>query len=211
MILLHYIFDFDGTLVDSMPIWADTHIKALTEHNIPCPPNFVETITPLGNLKGAEYALSLGVKATLDQHVNKINGYLYEKYTTIVPLKDTVKETLSALKERGYTLHVLTASPHLYVDPCLKRLEVYDLFQNVWTIEDFGHTKSETVIYEMAADRLGAKLCDCIFVDDNFTAVSTAKKAGMQTVAVYEKLSESYKNELKNTADKYVYLFKEML
>ena len=32
---MFYIFDFDGTLVDSMPFWAGTHIKALTENGIP--------------------------------------------------------------------------------------------------------------------------------------------------------------------------------
>ncbi|MBE6808956.1 MAG: HAD family phosphatase [Ruminococcaceae bacterium] len=208
---MHYIFDFDGTLVDSMPIWANTHIKALTEHCIACPENFVETITPLGNIKAAEYALSLGVKATLEEHVNKINTYLYEQYTTIVPLKETVKETLSALKNQGHRLHVLTASPHLYVDACLKRLGVFEIFENVWTIEDFGCTKSETIIYEKTAERLNAKLSECIFVDDNFTAISTSKKAGMKTVAVYEKLSENYEDKLKATADNYVYRFSEML
>lgn len=63
----------------------------------------------------------------------------------------------------------------------------------------------------MTADRLKAKIGDCVFVDDNFTAISTAKKAGMKTIAVYEKLSESYEQQLKNTADKYVYCFNEML
>ena len=41
------LFDFDGTLVDSMPFWAGTHIKALTEGGIPCPENYAQTITPL--------------------------------------------------------------------------------------------------------------------------------------------------------------------
>ncbi len=207
---MFYIFDFDGTLVDSMPYWAGTHIEALEAHGIPCPENFVETITPLGNVKGAEYALSLGVKSSLEEHVKAINTALYEKYTTVVPLKESVKDTLIALKKQGHSLNVLTASPHLYVDICLKRLGVFELFNNVWTIEDFGCTKSETVIYEMVAERLNTKLSDCVFVDDNFTAISTAKKAGMKTVAVYEELSKNYEEQLKNTADKYVYNFSEI-
>ena len=38
---------------------------------------------------------------------------------------------------------------------CLKRLSLYDLFDNVWSCEDFGTTKSDPEIYRMAAERIG--------------------------------------------------------
>lgn len=131
-----------------MPYWAGVHIAVLEAHGIACPENFVETITPLGNVNAAKYALTLGVNLPLEEHVKNINTALNEKYMTVVPLKETVNDTLIALKAQGHSLNVLTASPHLYVDNCLKKLGIYDLFNNVWTIEDFGCTKSETVIYE---------------------------------------------------------------
>ena len=208
---MFYIFDFDGTLVDSMPYWGNTHIEALLKHGIECPENFVETITPLGNQKAVEYAFSLGVKANFDEYLNFINNKLLEKYSTVVPLKEFVKETLTKLKAQGHSLNVLTASPHLYVDNCLKRLDVFDCFDNIWTIEDFAHTKAETIIYNKVAEKLNTTVHDCTFVDDNFTAILTAQKAGMKTIAIFDKSSKNSELELQKTADKYIYNFNEML
>ena len=207
---MHYIFDFDGTLVDSMPFWAGTHSKALTENDIPCPENYAQTITPLGNVKAAELAISLGVKMTVDELLKKVNDELYIGYTTVIPLKENVKETLLRLKEAGHSLHVLTASPHLYVDECLKRLGVYELFERIWTIEDFARTKNDPVIYQMAAQRLGTTVENCVFVDDNLTAVTTAKAAGIQTIAVYDALSEAFMVQMQETADQYVMDFSQI-
>jgi len=208
---MFYLFDFDGTLVDSMPFWAGTHIKALTENGIPCPENYAQIITPLGNVKATELAVSLGVKATVEEHLKKVNAELYRGYTTEIELKSTVREVLLALKAAGHSLNVLTASPHLYVDPCLERLQVAKLFDQIWTIEDFDRTKDDPVIYHMAAQRLGTSVENCIFVDDNLTAITTAKQAGMKTIAVYDSLSETFAERMKETADRYVWDFAEII
>ena len=57
---------------------------------------------------------------------------MIEPYTNRVPAKDGVIETLCEIKRRGHSLNVLTASPHETLDMCLKRLEIYDIFDNVW-------------------------------------------------------------------------------
>lgn len=205
-----YLFDFDGVLVDSMPTWGAVHSQALAEAGISVPANFVETITPLGNVKGAEYALTLGVKVPFDAYLTGINGKLYEAYTTRIVLKDNVKAVLEGLKKAGISVNVLTASPHLYVDPCLQRNGIFDLFDNVWTIEDFGLTKDNPEIYKQAAKRLGAKACDCTMFDDNFTAISTAKAAGLDAVAVYDDTSAHKVADMKAVANRYIYNFEEL-
>lgn len=206
---MFYIFDFDGTLVDSMPYWAGVHIDALKKNNIPYPDNFVETITPLGNLKASEYTISLGIDITLDMYLEKINRELQKQYSELIPLKKGVRETLAKLKEKGHSLNVLTASPHKFLDMCLKRLGIYDLFDNVWSIDDFGHTKSEVIIYETAAKRLNTTTENCTFFDDNYIAILTAKESGMKTVAVYDDSAKNQQSKLKNTADTYINNFDE--
>lgn len=204
---MHYIFDFDGTLVDSMPFWAGTHQKALEAYGIPAPEGFAQTITPLGNLKAAEYAISLGVPIPADEHLSNIKAALNIGYLTDIPLKQTVKETLLELQQNGHTLHVLTASSHSYVDPCLKRLGVYDLFDRVWTVEDFPCAKNDPLIYQLAAERLETSLDNCVFVDDNLTAVTTAKTAGMRVIAVYDALSANYRSQMEQVADQFAMTF----
>ena len=208
---MKYIFDFDGTLVDSMDTWAGAHIQALRDAGISCPDGFVKTITPLGNLQASKYTLSLGINMTLEEYLEILNTRLFDGYNNTILLKDGVAETLAKLKQDGSSINVLTASPHKYLDICLKRLGVFDLFDNVWSIDDFGHTKSETIIYEMTAERLNTVCSDCIFVDDNYTAVLTAKQAGMNCIAVYDKFSSDYIEDMKKIADKYVFEFKDII
>ena len=208
---MHYIFDFDGTLADSMPTWAGFHISMLKEFGITCPDGFVKTITPLGNVRASEYTIALGVELTLDEYLDRMQVVLSEMYGNKIPLKRGVEKTLNAILSRGHSVHVLTASPHRYIDPCLKRNGVYELFDKVWSIDDFGYTKAQTVIYEEAAKRLNAKLSDCIFVDDNLTCCLTAKKAGMNVIGIYDETSSDLVEEIKAASDMYVYGFDEIM
>ncbi|MBE6970596.1 MAG: HAD family phosphatase [Ruminococcaceae bacterium] len=205
-----YIFDFDGTLVDSMEIWANLHAKQLTDAGIPVPENYTQIITPLGNIRAAALNISMGVPGTVEEYLDKLNRILLDAYSFRIPLKPHVEETLRAMRNAGHHLHVLTASPHEFLDPCLRNRGVWDLFENVWSIDDFGYPKSETIIYQLTAQQLGVNVEDCIFVDDNLTAISTAKAAGMQTVGIYDKSSDSDKEKMQATADRYVFDFAEI-
>jgi HAD superfamily hydrolase (TIGR01509 family) len=207
---LFILFDFDGVLVDSMPVWAGVHINMLKEFGVPVPEDFVKTITPLGNLKASEYTISLGADISLEDYLSRQHTVLSYEYGERIVLKDTVKETLETLKAQGHSLNVLTASPHRYVDPCLKRNGIYGLFDNVWTIDDFGLTKDNVKIYRDAASRLGANEEECVFFDDNVTAIKTAAASGMRTVGVYDATSEALKEEIKSSCDLYIHRFSEL-
>jgi HAD superfamily hydrolase (TIGR01509 family) len=205
-----YIFDFDGTLVDSMPTWSGVHVNALKSAGIPVPDDFVQTITPLGNYRASQYTISLGLDVSLESYLDFVSKTLYEAYTTRIELRSGVKEKLSELKAAGHSLNVLTASPHHYLDPCLRRHGIYDLFDKVWTIEDFGYTKAQTIIYTEAARRLDASIDRCVFVDDNATAVETAKKAGMYTVGIFDETSKDFAPQLKAVSDLYIEDFSQI-
>lgn len=208
---MKYLFDFDGTLVDSMPTWAGTHINALKRGGIPCPADFVKTITPLGNLNASKYTISLGLDVSLEDYLERLNLDLSDAYLNRIVAKDNALETLNELKARGHSVNVLTASPHKYVDPCLKRNGLYDLFDEVWSIDDFGLTKSEVAIYQQAAERLGVAIDECVMVDDNITAIETSKAAGMHTVAMYDLSAAEFAEQMKQIADLYITDFKQML
>lgn len=204
------LFDFDGTLVDSMPVWAGVHINMLREFNIDVPDDFVKTIVPLGNLRASQYTISLGADVSLEDYLSRQHVILSKEYGDNIVLKEGVYDALKTLKSQGHSLNVLTASPHRYLDPCLKRNGVWELFDNVWSIDDFGMTKDDVKIYKSAAERLGTTVTECVFFDDNVTAVKTAAASGMKTVGVYDDTSDNLVNEIKESCDLYIYKFSEM-
>lgn len=206
----HYLFDFDGVLVDSMEIWVGIHSGNLRAAGIPVPEDFVQTITPLGNYHGAKYVLSLGVQLPLEDYLEQTAQQLMIAYSTQVPLKPHVAETLKQLKQQGISLHVLTANSRAFVDNCLKRWQVYDLFDNVWIMDDFGLTKDNPEIYRQAAARLGAEVSACTMFDDNLKAISAAGDAGLHTVGVYDYVSRNTEPAMRQTAQRYITDFSQI-
>ena len=185
----HYLFDFDGTLVDSMPTYGALMLRILDEHGIAYGENIIRVITPLGFVGTAEYFIGMGLNRPREELVALMTAYAIDAYTHRVPAKPHVVEVLHKLKARGDSLNVLTASPHDTLDPCLARLGIYNLFDNVWSCNDFGTTKADPEIYRMAARQMGVPVTDVIFLDDNYNADLTAVKAGMQVFGVYDESS----------------------
>ena len=206
-----YLFDFDGTLVDSMPNYGATMLRVLDENNVPYGSDIIKIITPLGYIGTADYFIGMGLNKTRDEIIAIITEYLKEEYANRIPAKSNVIEVLRELKNRGADLNVLTASPHTMLDPCLKRLGIYDLFTNVWSCDDFATTKANPDIYRMAAEKIGLPVEEVLFLDDNYNADKTAKSANMQVCGVYDDSSKEYTEEIKSVSDYYIYDFKELL
>ena len=208
----HFLFDFDGTLVDSMPTFVSTMLRILDENNISYPQDITKTLTPLGLNGTAEYFIhTMGLKMPKEQLIEKIKEYMLDAYFYTIPAKPHVIEVLKQLKERGIHLHILTASPHLTLDACAKRLGLWELFDNIWSCDDFATTKADPEIYRAVAQKLGVSVEDVLFLDDNLDADTTAKAAGMKVCGVYDPSSADFVDQMKAVNDYYIYDFLELL
>ena len=191
-----------------MPTWSQKMINILEENNISYPKNIIEIITPLGDFGTAEYFKNhFHMKLSPEEMVERMNEYAYPRYKDTIVLKEGVFDYLSMLKRNACSLSVLTASPHKMLDPCLKRNNIYDLFDHIWSCDDFGLPKSDVKIYEEVLKRIGCNKEEAVFFDDNIGAVSTAKKAGIYTVAVFDASGQAFADSLKNMADQYIESF----
>ena len=207
-----YLFDFDGTLVDSMPTFVSVMLRILDENKIAYQSDIIRVITPLGLNGTAEYFINnLGLPMSKEQLMSIMKEYMLDAYVHTIPAKQNVPEVLKLLKARGASLNVLTASPHITLDACLKRLNLWELFDNVWSCDDFNTTKANPQIYVQAAKRLNRTVDEVLFLDDNLNADLTAKTAGMQVCGVYDESSKDYVEQMKAAADYYIYDFNELL
>jgi putative hydrolase of the HAD superfamily len=106
------------------------------------------------------------------------------------PYSDTVS-TLNYLKKKGYLLGLLSDTDHL---PGMKRYRIeiqpFKYLFNLTLVsgEETKETKPSPEPFLVAADRLGVKPEECIFVGDKpFADVKGAKKARMKTVLIYRR------------------------
>ena len=182
-----YIFDFDGTLVDSMPTWGGKMLHVLDKNGVSYPEDIVRTLTPLGDLGSARYFQEhFHLNKGVDELLAEMDEFALPAYRDAIQAKKGVREALEALRAGGHSLSVLTASPHRMLDPCLQRLGLRTLFDHVWSCDDFGLTKAQVEIYAQAAARLGRPVGECVFLDDNLGALRTAKQAGMRVIGVQD-------------------------
>ena len=140
-----------------------------------------------------------------------MKDHMMDDYFHTIPSKMNVPEVLQELKNRGASLNVLTASPHITLDACLKRLGLWELFDNVWSCDDFNTTKADPQIYVRAAEKMNTTVENVLFLDDNLNADLTAKAAGMQVCGVYDESSKDYVEQMKAANDYYIYDFQELL
>ena len=205
-----YLFDFDGTLVDSMPTFARVMLSILDERGISYRDDIIKIITPLGYAGTAKYFAEMGVSGDIESIMEEMAEKSLYEYAHTIPAKPNVESVLRRLKARGDELNILTASPHKMLDPCLKRLGLYGLFTNVWSCDDFGTTKADPEIYKMAARRIGKPTGSILFLDDNYNADRVAASAGMKVCGVYDKSSAEYVEMIKSVSDFYIYDFAEL-
>ena len=83
-----YIFDLDGTLVNSMPYYTKGTLSVLHDEGIPYEPELINVLTPLGYTKTAEYYIEkMGVKGTVEEIVERLKKKLVYEYTYNIKLK----------------------------------------------------------------------------------------------------------------------------
>ena len=205
------VFDLDGTLVDSMSYFAAGLLKILDEAGIPYDDGIVETITPLGYVASAELFRSMGVEATVEEMVAQMKENLVYEYSNNIKLKPYVGDFLRQLKAQGARLFVLTASPHVVTDICLKNNGVYDLFEQIWSVDDFGMTKSELELFDAVAQKIGCKPQDINYFEDNLTAVTNAALSQYKVYGVLDKQQPEDIEQIKELSDIFVHSYKDLL
>ena len=89
-----YLFDLDGTLVDSMPVYVGTMLRILDENNIKYESDIVKIITPLGTIGTAKYFIDLGIDKTLEELIDTMKEYFMDEYLYNIGGKKNVIETL---------------------------------------------------------------------------------------------------------------------
>lgn len=81
---------------------------------------------------------------------------------------------------------------------------------NVWSCDDFSTTKADPAIYLMATEKMGKRVEDVLFLDDNLNADKTTKNAGMPVCGVFDESSRDYTEEIKAATDYYIYDFSQL-
>ena len=189
----YIIFDLDGTLIDSMPVWRGTGSGFLERHHFPVPTNLMDVVkTQTIWQTAAWFRRDLGVPMEETEIVNEIVSSVVEAYRHTIPLKEGVREYLEQKAKEGVRMCILTASEAEYIYPALKRLDILKYFDHILTCTELNAYKDNGKAYLIAMEKMGGTLENTIVFEDAYYAVKGAKSAGF---SVYAVLDESVRRD----------------
>lgn len=206
-----FIFDLDGTVIDSMPVWDKVYAAPFEKYGIDVPDGYIMRVNHMGLDECMRYTLSATPLPCGEDELKRIwQKASSDEYALNIPLKEGAGELLAELKENGVKIALATASPYELFVPCLKRLNVYSLFDLFVSTDDVSHGKDDPEIYLETAKKLGFSPAECVVVEDSHIGIASAKTAGFFTIGVFDKASEKYAGFVKENSDIYVQSLKEL-
>lgn len=198
------IFDVDGTLLDSVPVWMDAASRWLLRQGITPEENLGKKLFSMTMEEAAAYikkaySLSAGEKEIICGVTEDVRRFYFEE----AQLKPGARELLEWLAADGKAITAATASDFEMVEGAFQRLGILGYFQRIFTCTEAGKGKNSPRIYEMAARYMGTEPEKTCVIEDSLHALRTAKKAGFYTAGVFDEASSRQQEQLKKEGDLY--------
>jgi len=206
------IFDVDGTLLDSMPIWKDAAARYLKAQGIEAEDGLAEVLCNMSIPEGASYLKARyqpdrPAEEIAEGVVAVVRDFYYEEAC----LKPGVFDFLQELERRQIPMVIATSSDRSYLQAAFQRNGIDSFFQKIFTCGEVGAGKSSPRIYLQAADYLQLPPQDIWVFEDALYAVETAKKAGFKVLAVYDESSQEQEEEIRRQSDLFLKDFTEKI
>jgi beta-phosphoglucomutase-like phosphatase (HAD superfamily) len=197
-----YIFDLDGTLLDSMDVWTDIDIDFLKKRGFAVPADYADSILSMSMPEAAAYTINrFALPDSVDSLMREWIDMAVYVYGNVVRMKPYAKEYIAALHECGAKLAVATSLPVELYEPALCNHDIHNLFHVFCSSTEVGYGKTRPDVFHLTAKKLGVSACDCVAFEDILAAVKSAKSIGMTVYGVYDKSSEADWEQIKEIAD----------
>lgn len=198
-----FIFDLDGTLLDSMKIWDTAGSSFLKSRGIQAEEGLdarfkTFTLEEVAQYYRQVYHLPQSVEALMAE----VNDFILEEYRHNAPPKAGVLAFLQA--HQGAKMCIATATDRHLVELSLEIHGISGYFSQIFTCGEVGQGKTKPDIYLAALAHLGTKQEETWVVEDAYHGIFTAKQAGFPVIAVADPSAWEEAEEIRKLADVYV-------
>jgi beta-phosphoglucomutase family hydrolase len=180
-----YLFDCDGTIVDSMPLHYVAWKKALSEWGC----EFDEQVFyAWGGMPVAEIIETLNKQQGLAMPVAEVAVRKEDLYYEILHELQAVPEVLEHINESHGKIRfaVVSGGTRESVTKSLEALGILDRFETLVCAGDYTKSKPDPEPFLLAAERLGVAPKDCLVFEDTEMGIQSATAAGMASVKVMQ-------------------------
>lgn len=204
------IFDFDGTLFDSMHVWKGIRYKFFDRIGLILNEEDEEAFRGLYLRESLILAKErFNLKETQEELFAKFFEMIKEMYLADTQPKNDIIEFLEKLKSKGVKMGIATATGEPALEAVLEKFNMLHYFEAIYSTYTVGAAKTEPKVYNVVLEKLGTDKETTWIFEDALYAATTAKANGYNVVGIYDK-SEEKTDELKNLADVYIHNYNEL-
>ncbi len=178
------VFDLDGVLVDSEPVWEEVRRAFVAGHGGQWQPDTQHRLMGMSTGEWAAYLSGeLGVRLSPDEVARGVVEQMERRYEDQVPLMPGAADAVRRLAAR-WPLGLASSSPRALIDVVLARTGLGASFGATVSTEEVERGKPSPDGYLLAARRLGVDPHTCVAVEDSSNGLRSADAAGMRVIAV---------------------------
>lgn len=205
-----FIFDLDGTLIDSMNVWVNADKNFLGKFGIIPDEEYNKKISSLTFTEGVEYIKSrYNIEMSTNEIMNELYNLAYDEYANNIKLKEHVLEFIKKAKQKNIKMGIATSCIKDMCFAVLKRNNIYEYFDVFMFSDEIGVNKTFPDIYIETAKKLGEDIKKCVIFEDSLHAIEGAKKSGAYVVGVYDEFSKDNKQKIIDICNEYINTFNE--
>jgi sugar-phosphatase len=188
MIIRSIIYDMDGLLIDSEPLWHQAAQEALGLLGI--------------QMNEQAYAATIGLRTREFLHhwftIHHVNLELIPTYETEITsrvielvsaeglLMPGAQASLEFFRKRGFSIGLATSSPMELVEAILIRTGLESAFDAMTSAAQLPYGKPHPAVYLNCAAQLESHPLECLCLEDSFNGMIAAKAARMKCIVVPE-------------------------
>ena len=182
------VFDMDGLLIDSEPMWRQVEMDIFGRLGVPLTTEMcLETRgMVLDQVTAHWYGLYRWEGPTPDDVAAQIIEAMASLLVTRLVLKPGAVEAVAACRDRGLALAVASSSPRRLIESVVEAMALGPWFSVLHSAQEEGAGKPDPAVFLTTARLLGVDPARCVVFEDSPAGVEAAHRAGMVCVAVPE-------------------------
>ncbi len=180
------IFDMDGLLIDSEPLWTMAEIEVFGTVGIELDEDKCRQTVGLGLEEVVEFRY--GQQPWTGKSHERVAGEIHVRVDELIRERGRALpgavEAVAFVREKGARVGLATASDQGLIDAVLDKLQLRGAFDHVQSAAELPRSKPHPDVYLVAAERLGAPPERCLALEDSIPGLIAAKAATMRAIAV---------------------------
>lgn len=180
------LYDMDGLLLDTEPLWGESMRRIANKHNIPITPQRFKETTGLRIYEVLDHwAIHFPWHGSSPREIaDEILDDIIASSKRSGMVLAGVEQSLNLLKDNGYKIGLASSSPLVMIDALVDHFRLRHYFDEISSADAVDIGKPHPGVFLYCANKLGAKPNECLVLEDSINGMIAGKAARMKVVVV---------------------------